>query len=315
MLLSPPTVGATGTASIPDQNVGEMRNQGFEAEISYRKLAGDFTYNIGANASFIRNEVTKLFDGNFLASRTYGRPNQEISRTFEGQPIATFYGWRADGLYQTAEEINSDPALANDPRRSNGQVQPGDVKFLDLNGDGMIDEQDREIIGNPHPAATFGLNSDLRYKGFDLNLFFLGVVGADIYNADRMQGIDPTYPFNMYAETINRWNGPNTSNSIPRMTRNRDNLNHRTSDLFIERGDFLRLKNLTLGYTLPRALTRKAGIERLRVYVSGQNVFTLTGYSGMDPELGYVDGNLQLNVDYAQYPQARTYTAGISLGF
>jgi hypothetical protein len=141
------------------------------------------------------------------------------------------------------------------------------------------------------------------------------VAGVDIYNADRMQGIDPTYPFNLYAETANRWTGPGTSNSIPRMSTRRDNLNYRTSDLFVENGSFFRLKNLTLGYTLPATLTNRFGVRNLRFYVTGQNVFTITDYSGMDPELGYVDGNLQLNVDYAQYPQARTWTFGVTAGF
>ena len=315
MLLAPPTVGTIGNASVPDQNVGEMRNQGLETQVEYRKLLGEFTYSISANASFISNEVTRLFDGNFLASRTYGRPNQEIARTFEGEPLATFFGWRTDGLYQSAEEVQSDPNVANDPRRDAGLIQPGDVRFVDINGDGIIDNEDREIIGSPHPDVTYGLNANLQWKGFDLTLFFLGAAGVDIYNADRMQGIDPTYPFNMYAETVNRWNGQGTSNEIPRMTNNRDNLNHRTSDLFIESGDFFRLKNLTLGYTLPQVVSQKFKVNNLRVYVTGQNVFTLTGYSGIDPELGYVDGNLQLNVDYAQYPQARTFIFGINLGF
>jgi len=315
MLLAPPTIGSIGTASVPDRNVGELRNQGLEIDLSYRKTFGDFSYSISGNASFIQNEVTKLFDGNFLASRRYGRPNQEIVRTFEGEPIATFYGWRTNGLYQTEADIEADPGIANDPRQADGLIQPGDVRFVDLNGDGLINEEDREVLGSPHPAVVYGFNADFGYKGFDLSLFFLGNAGVDIYNADRMQGIDPTYPFNMYAETVNRWNGPNTSNTIPRMTTNRNNLNHRTSDLFIESGDFFRLKNVTLGYTLPQSLTERAGVSRARLYVTGQNVFTITQYSGMDPELGYVDGNLQLNVDYAQYPQARTWTLGATITF
>ncbi len=315
MLLAPPIIGSIGNAQIPDQNVGSLRNQGLEIELSYQKSTGDFTYAFSGNASFISNEVTKLYDGNFLASQRYGRPNQEISRTYEGQPIATFYGWRTDGLYQTAEEIQNDPNIANDPRKAEGLILPGDVRFIDLNDDGLIDEEDREILGSPHPDMVYGLNADLTYKGFDLSLFFLGNAGISIYNADRMQGIDPTYPFNMYAETVNRWTGPNTSNTIPRMTTKRDNLNHRTSDLFIEKGDFFRLKNLVLGYTLPSSLMEKAGLTKARVFVTGQNVFTITGYSGLDPELGYTDGNLQINVDYAQYPQARTWTLGASITF
>lgn len=315
MLLAPPTVGTIGEASVPDQNVGEMLNRGLESQLTYRKLTGEFTYSISANASFIQNEITALFQGSSLQSQSYGRPNQEISRTFQGQPLATFFGWRTDGLYQNTGEIESDPNIANDPRRQAGQIQPGDVRFVDLNGDGLIDDEDREILGSPHPTATYGLNGSFRYKGFDLNLFFLGVAGVDIYNADRMQGIDPTYPFNMYAEVENRWNGDGSSNTIPRMTNRRDNLNHRTSDLFIESGDFVRLKNFTLGYTLPRTATQAIGINQVRLYLTGQNVFTLTNYSGLDPELGYTDGNLQLGVDYAQYPQARTFILGANLGF
>ncbi len=316
MLLSPPTVGTQGRADVPDQNVGEIRNQGAEIELSFQRVTGDFRYNISANVAFITNEVTNLNGENvFLASRRYGRPNQEIVRTLEGNPIGTYFGWRTDGLYQTVEEVNSDPNIANDPRRTNEQINPGDVRFVDLNDDGIIDDQDREILGDPFPDAEYGINAQFGYKGLDLTLFFLGQAGLELYNADRMQGLDPTYPFNMYSEVLGRWNGPNTSNTIPRMTNNRNNLNHRTSDLFIEDGDFFRLKNLTLGYTLPSTLTETVGMSRVRFYITGQNVFTITNYSGFDPEMGYVDGNLQRGVDYAQYPQARTWIFGATLGF
>ncbi|MFO7826575.1 MAG: TonB-dependent receptor [Cyclobacterium sp.] len=226
MLIAPPTIGSIGTAQIPNQNIGELRNQGLEMELLFRENKGKLFYSVSGNASFIRNEVTQLADGNFIGSRLYGRSSQELSRTYEGFPIASFYGWRADGIYQTTESIQNDPNVSNDPRRSEGLIQPGDVRFIDLNGDGLIDEQDREVIGNPHPKVVYGLNAELGYGNFDLSLFFLGNAGFDIYNADRMQGLDPTYPFNMYAETINRWNGQGSSNEIPRMTTKRDNLNH-----------------------------------------------------------------------------------------
>ena len=324
MLLAPPTVGTTGRTSIPDQNVGELRNQGLELEIAYRnKGTNGFTYSIGANAAFIDNEVTKLFEGSFLGSRNYGRPNEEIARTFVGSPIGTFYGWQTDGLYNSESEVNSDPNIANDPRKEAGQIQPGDVRFVDLNGDGVVDSEDRTILGDPFPDVTYGLNAQFGYQGFDLTLFFLGVAGVDIYNADRMQGLDASYPFNLYADAANRWTSSNTGTDIPRAAINRDNRNFRTSDLFIEDGSFLRLKNLTLGYTFPSSMTSKAGISTLRIYITGQNVFTATGYSGIDPELGYPESsddngsvnNLQANVDYAQYPQPRTWTFGLSVGF
>jgi hypothetical protein len=290
-----------------------MRNQGLEIELSYRKTVGEISYSIGANAAFIKNKVTKLYDGSFIEGPQYGRTGQVVSRTLEGNPVGTFYGWRTNGLYQNQEDIDTDPNIADDPRRS--VIRPGDVRFLDLNGDNMINSQDREIIGNPQPKITYGFNGSVMYKGFDLTLFFVGVGGVDIYNADRMQGIDPTYPFNMYAETVNRWHGEGTSNTIPRMSTDRNNENHRASDMFVESGAFLRLKNITLGYTLPQSMIGVVGLSKARIYVSGQNVFTITDYSGMDPERGIATSNTDVNVDYAQYPQARTFTIGASLTF
>ncbi|WP_149277667.1 SusC/RagA family TonB-linked outer membrane protein [Pareuzebyella sediminis] len=315
MLLAPASLASLGTATIPDQNIGAVRNNGLEFEVGYNNSFGDFNLNLSANASFINNEVLDLGDTGFLQSQFYGRPNQEISRTLEGSSIGTFYGWRTDGLYQNTTEIDNDPNIASDERRANGLIQPGDVRFVDLNGDGQIDSDDREIIGDPIPDVNYGLNVGLGYKNFDFNLFFLGEAGVDIYNADRMQGLDPTYPFNMYAEALDRWHGGGTSNSIPRMSTNRNNLNHRTSDLFVENGSFFRLKNLSLGYSLPNEVLNSIGIAKCRIYVTGQNVFTVTDYSGMDPEMGYIDGNLQKNVDYARYPQARTFTLGTTIKF
>jgi hypothetical protein len=307
MLLSPPTIGAQGNNPSPFLNVGQVRNKGLEIELNWQNQQSEFTYSIGANAAFINNEVVKLVEGSFLASRLYGRPNQEISRTYVGNPIGTFYGWRADGLFQTQAEIDS--------HADQSGAVPGDVKFIDINNDNVIDDKDREIIGSPHPKMTYGINANLNYKGFDATLFFLGVAGVEIYNADRMQGLDASYPFNLYSEITGRWTGPGTSNEIPRVSTLRTNLNHRTSDMFLESGDFLRLKNLTVGYTLPSEMTDKIGLTRLRFYVSGQNVFTITGYSGLDPELGLTQGNLQQNVDFAQYPQARTFLLGVNIGF
>jgi TonB-linked SusC/RagA family outer membrane protein len=315
MLLSPPTIGTVGTLSIPDQNVGVLKNSGFEMDLSYSNRSGEFSYRLGANAAFIKNKVIELYDGNFIGSRTYGRPNEEISRTYEGLPIGIFYGWRTDGLYQTTDDISKDPNIANDPRRTAGLIEPGDVRFLDINGDGLIDDRDRVNLGSPHPKMVYGFNADFNYKGFDLGLFFLGNAGVKIFNADRMQGLDPTYSFNMYEEVKDRWTGPGTSNTIPRMTTRRNNRNYRTSDMFIEKGDFLRLKNLSIGYTLNDKLTNRLGIGKTRFYITGQNVFTVTGYSGLDPELGYTDGNRQINVDYAQYPQSRTWIFGLNVTF
>lgn len=307
MLLSPPAIGTQGRNPSPYLNVGQIRNKGLEIELNWQDQKEDFSYSIGANATFISNEVVSLVKGSFLASRLYGRPAEELSRTYVGNPIATFYGWQADGLFQTQAEVDSH---AKQP----GAV-PGDVRFVDINNDKKIDDQDRGIIGNPHPKMTYGINSNFSYKGFDLTMFFMGVTGVDILNADRMQGLDASYPFNLYSEITGRWTGQGTSNTIPRVSTLRTNLNHRTSDLFIESGNFLRLKNLTIGYTLPSAVVESMSLSRLRLYLSGQNVFTITDYSGLDPELGLTQGNLQQNVDFAQFPQARTLLLGVNINF
>ncbi|PZR39609.1 MAG: SusC/RagA family TonB-linked outer membrane protein [Azospira oryzae] len=321
MLLKPPSVGTIGKATIPDQNVGQLRNKGLELELAYRKTIGELSFSLSGNATFIQNRVTQLLTpGSFLASQTYGRTDQEITRTYVGNPYGTFYGWVANGVYQNQGQIDSDPNIANDPRKA-GQIYPGDVRFVDQNNDGIIDDKDRTILGSPQPKITYGFNANLGYKGFDLTLFFLGVGGVDIYNADRMQGLNAAYPFNLYQEATQRWNGENTSNSLPRLSATDPNLNFRTSNLFVERGDFLRLKNVMLGYTLPKSLIESLRLSQARFYVSAQNLFTITKYSGMNPELGYADGNrsagqyTQVNVDYAQYPLSRTFTIGATVSF
>jgi TonB-linked SusC/RagA family outer membrane protein len=310
MLIPPPVVGTTGLVAIPDQNIGTMNNKGIEAEVNYQ--GGDkVKFSIGANASFIKNKVTQLNGpGTFIGSVVYGRSSQEISRTYQGQPIASFYGWKTNGLYQTQADVDNDPALKNDPRK--GNIKPGDVRFLDLDGNGLIDGNDRTNLGNPNPNVTAGLQGSVSYKGFDLSANFTGVFGVSLYNADRMQGIDPTYPFNLYAETLGRWTGPGTSNTIPRMSLDRANDNYRTSDLFVESGNYFSLRNVTIGYTLPSLWTQKAALSSVRIYASGQNMFFITNYKGYTPELGYTDGNRQRGVDVAQYPSVRTITFGIT---
>ncbi|GLU54233.1 TonB-dependent receptor [Dyadobacter frigoris] len=319
MLLAPPAVGTIGTATIPDQNIGQLRNKGLEFEASYRHSIGGLTLNISGNATLIQNKITKLATpGGFLATQLYGRGQQEIVRTYEGHPYGTFYGYKTNGIYQNQGEIDSDANIANDSRKTDGQIKPGDVKFLDLNKDGVVDDQDRTIIGSPQPKINYGFSAGANFKGFDLTLFFVGVGGSKIYNADRMQGLDASYSFNLYAEEQNRWHGEGTSNSIPRVSIDNGNRNYRPSDLFVEKGDFLRLKNLTLGYTVPKTVISKLKMSQARVYVTGQNIITFTKYSGLNPEIGYAAGGQkysQLNVDYAQYPLARTWTIGATLSF
>ena len=187
--------------------------------------------------------------------------------------------------------------------------------FRDINGDGIIDDKDRVYLGDPNPSMVAGINASLKYQNFDLNFSFAGAFGFELYNADRMAGLDATQVFNMYEESLNRWHGAGTSNSIPRLSRTNANQNYRSSDLWIEKGDYLALKNAAIGYTFPKPKIAGAVLPEIRLYVSCFNVFYITKYGGYTPELGYTDGNKQRGVDVAQYPSARTLTVGASFNF
>ncbi|WP_325529253.1 TonB-dependent receptor [Chitinophaga sp.] len=316
MLVPAPEMDLHGTSAIPDRNIGQLNNKGWEIELNYQGGNERFRYNIGANASFIKNTVTKLYEADsYISASLYGRQQQEISRTYEGQPLASFYGWKTNGIYQTQEEINNDPNIKNDPLKT--KIQPGDVRFVDTNGDGIVNDLDRVNLGNPNPKMVYGIQAGAAYKGFDLNLSFAGVAGVKLYNADRMQGMDGNAPFNMYAEALNRWHGQGTSNNVPRMTLANANQNNRTSDRFVESGDYFSLRNISLGYTIPAKVWGRSGISDVRVYAAAQNLFMLTRYTGLTPQLGYndVDGNKQRGVDVAAYPQARSFTFGATLNF
>ncbi len=321
MLIPYSEVETYGIAVIPNQNIGTLNNHGIEVDLTYRGTAGDFTYSIGANASFIKNKVTLLYgdEKNFIGSVVYGRQSLETSRTYEGQPISSFYGWKTNGLYQNQKDIDNDPGLANDGNKS--EIQPGDVRFLDQNGDGMINDEDRVYLGNPNPKAVYGINGSAGFKGFDLSFSFAGVSGVSLYNADRVAGLDGTGVFNWYADQLNRWHGEGTSNSVPRLTRRNRNNNYRSSDLWVEDGSYLALKNITIGYNFTRLRLLETAISSIRLYVSCYNAFYITNYSGFTPELGLTDTNnnvltnKQRGVDVAQYPTARSFTFGASINF
>jgi TonB-linked SusC/RagA family outer membrane protein len=303
-----------GNITLPDQNIGGMNNHGLEIELDYQNKVGQLKYSFGANGSFLSNKVTSLYgQSNYIASTPYGRENVDISRTYAGEPIASFYGFKTDGLYQTQAEINSDPNIRNDPNK--GKIKPGDVRFVDINGDGIVDDKDRVNLGNPNPKFVFGFHGSLTYKNFDFSFSFAGETGLKLYNADRLAGLDGTQVFNWYAEELNSWHGPGTSNSIPRLTNNNFNNNYRSSDLWVENGSYLSLKSVALGYTFVKKNIGDVKLPDIRVYVSSYNVLMITGYKGYTPELGYNGSNLQKGVDVAQYPSARNITIGASANF
>jgi TonB-linked SusC/RagA family outer membrane protein len=304
-----------GNVSVPDQNQGTLNNHGIEMDLTYQGTSGKLAYSLGITGAWLSNKVTHLYGSKdtYIGSVFYGRQSLETSRTYEGQPIASYYGFRTAGLYQEQGDIDKDPYIANDPNK--GNIKPGDVRFVDINGDGIVDDKDRVRLGDPNPRFTFGFHGSLSYKGFDLSWNFAGQLGSKLYNADRMTGLDGTQFFNMYAEAQNRWHGKGTSNTVPRLSKANLNLNNRSSDLWVESGNFVSLKNLTLGYTLPKLSIGDWQLPESRFYISSYNLLMITGYRGYTPELGYTDGNRQRGVDVAQYPSARNFTFGATFNF
>lgn len=304
MLYAAPIPLTAGTLP-PVQNIGSVDNQGLELSLSYRNKEGAFQYSIGGNIGLVSNEVVSLGEGGdpVFTGRVQSA-NANVARTEVGQPIASFYGYVTDGLFQTSEEVVQH-AFQHE------STAPGDIRFKDLNGDGMINTEDQTYIGNPTPDFTYGLTGDISFKGFDFSLFFQGTQGNEIYNATVRY--DFTY-VNRPVSVLNRWTGPGTSNTEPRVSLSDPNQNARVSDRFVEDGSYLRLKNIQLGYSLPASILDKLKLSKLRVYVSGQNLLTFTNYSGLDPEIGAFNA-LEIGIDRGFYPQARALLGGLQVTF
>lgn len=306
MLYAIPVLSTSGTGA-PVQNVASALNRGWELAVNFRSpYKSPVQYSLSGNATFIHNRVTNLGTGGEpINSGRIQSANSTVARTDVGHPLASFYGWVTDGIFQTEEEVK------NHAFQSEG-TSPGDIRFRDINEDGVIDIKDRTYIGNPIPKMSYGLTGNIAYKGFDLNMFWLGSYGNDIYNATVRY--DFTY-VNRPESTLNRWTGPGTSNTEPKVSLNDPNQNARVSDRFVEDGSFLRLKNIQLGYSIPTRWMSKVRVRELRIYAAAQNLFTFTRYSGMDPEIGIVGNALELGIDKGFYPQARVFMGGIELKF
>jgi hypothetical protein len=226
-----------------------------------------------------------------------------ISRAENGKPFPFFYGYKTDGIFQTQAEADEYNAKYGDT------AVAGDVRFVDVNGDGVIDDSDRTDIGKGMPDWTYGFNFTVEWKGIALSAMFQGTIGNDIYDATRrVDAVASNLPSWMLA----RWTGEGTSNRIPRYVRG-DSRNWKSSDLYVFDGDYMRLKNIMLSYTLPDKWTRKFGVESLKIYVSAENLLTFTKYQGYDPEIS--SGGTSLGIDYGVYPQPRTYSVGFNIQF
>ncbi len=297
----PITTGYSDT-EVPSINAGKVRNQGVELTLSTRNFTGAFEWNTDLNVSYNENKVIRMNDGiTLFVGDDINMTKVRVSA--EGKPVGAFYGYVTNGIFQNQQEVDSYATQVA------GGTAPGDIRFLDLDNNGVINADDRTFIGNPSPKWSFSMNNSFTYKDFDLQIFLQGVAGNDIYNANRIWQESMSVPQNQTVKVLDRWTGEGTSHSVPRAMYSDPNQNTRHSDHFIENGSYLRLKNLTLGYTLLRSLSQKAYLQTLRVYVSCQNLFTLTRYSGFDPEVG-VSG-----VDLSTYPVTRTVSFGVNVKF
>jgi len=275
-------------------NAGIVTNKGFELAISYKNDDHAFRYNVNANMATVSNMVNRLHPN--LPSITGA-----VTKTEAGHPLNAYYGYQMTGIYQTQNEIDAYLTGAPHP-----DVKPGDIKFKDLNGDGIINDNDRTYLGDPNPRLTYGLNLTASYKGFDFAVFFQGVQGVERFN-DLKRIIDyDTRPFNHTVATLNAWHGAGTSNTIPRSTFN-DNGSSKVSSIFIEDASYLRLKNIEIGYTLSSLFGKSnTGFKNVRLYISAQNLFTITKYTGLDPE------SVAL-IDQGTYPQSKAFLFGINI--
>jgi len=298
-------VGAIGN---PAANVADMKNTGVELELGYNNKFGEVDFSINGNASYVRNEVTNIGAGvSFINGAGFQASSYNITRTMVGQPYNSFYGFKNLGIFQNQSEIN---AYTN---AEGGLIQPnaspGDFKWADINNDGAIDGDDRTFIGDPTPTWAFGITLNVAWKGFDALVFGQGVAGNKIFQGLRRLDINNA---NYSSKALGRWTGAGSSDSYPRLSDNDPNNNFANpSNFYLEDGDFFRLKTLQLGYTIPSSLTQQIGLQKTRIYVMSENLFTLTKYSGFDPEIG---GGI-LSIDRGIYPQARSFMVGLNVTF
>lgn len=301
-IILPAYVGANGS---PTGNVASMTNKGFELELSWFKRISDLNLELKGNTSYLKNEITDLGTVEFRTGANFHNSTYEISRLMVGYPIGAFYGFEVLGVFQSLGEIqkykNPDGTLIQPNAR------PGDFKYADINKDGKIDAADRKIIGDPTPTWSFGFTVNASYKQFDLVIFGQGVAGNQIFNGLRRLDVPGA---NWTSDALNRWTGVGTSSTYPRLVLGDPNKNFANPSTFhLSNGSYVRIKTVQVGYTIPRELSRKAGIQRIRVYAGSNNLLTFTKYSGFDPEIG----GSSYGIDRGFYPQARSFMAGINV--
>ena len=307
LLVSAQTSGIIGVAapgsSVPVVNAGNVVNKGFEFTLGYREnVSEDFNFSVNYNLTTLDNEVT--FVGNstgIIEGGVFGVGLEPPSRMEAGFPIGYFYGYQTDGIFQTQAEVNAHATQAN--------AAPGDLRYVDTNGDGVIDLDDRTYIGDPIADVTMGLNMSFNYKQFDFNAYAFASIGNDIVRGyERNNPLTNRLPYN-----LDRWTGPGTSNTVPRVTTGATS-NILFSDFYVEDGSFLRLQSVQLGFSLGENTLEKLEFDKVRFYVSATNLFTLTKYRGFDPTTSN-GAPIGGGIDQGFYPLPKTFLFGLNVNF
>lgn len=293
----------------PIGNVGKMENSGVEFELGYKFRVSDAQFSIRGNASYLKNKLVNLGNDTGWAAYDSFQSVGTITRAMNGEPFPYFYGLKTDGIFQTQQEVDSyvgpDGKTPVQP-----DARPGYVRIVDINRDGVIDDNDRTKLGKGMPDWTFGVNLSASWRRFDLSMMWQGTAGNDVFDATRRIDINST---NLPSWMLGRWTGPGTSDKYPLFIVGDSSDNWKSSDLYVYDGSYLRLKNIELGYTLPDKIAHNVQISRLRLFVSAENLLTFTKYHGFDPEIS--SGGTSLGVDYGVYPQARVWRIGFNLEF
>lgn len=319
LILDIPLSPSLGFSQSTPANVAAMENRGFEFQATYAKRTGAFTYDIAANFSTVRNKVLSFGDkvkGPFFAGSNADFGGFDITRTVVGEAVQSFFGWQVDGIFQNQAEIDAlDAKDGNAATKYQDKAAPGDIRFRDINNDGVINADDRLNLGSFIPKFTYGANFSAGYKNFDFTAFFQGVQGNKVYNGTKVLTQGMLRLFGAGKDVLNAWTPQNTNTNVPRAVDGDPNNNSRTSDRFLEDGSYLRLKVLSVGYTIPANTLGKV-VRNARVYVTAQNLLTFTKYTGYDPEVGSrFNTALTSGIDYGQFPQARTFLIGVQVGF
>jgi TonB-linked SusC/RagA family outer membrane protein len=311
----PLPAAATGRAGVPYRNIGDMSNKGFEFSLGYHygyRQEKPFTLDLAANFSMYKNNVVALSPE--VTQVNYGAfRSMETSILQKGQPFGSFYGYQVAGIYQSAEDVANSPSYE--------KARPGGLKYADLNNNGEIDPGDRTIIGNPHPDFVYSFNINAAYKNFDLLLYFYGSQGNDIYEATRYFTDFGVFRGQKSTRLLDAWSETNTGSNIPSLANPNDEpsaFEYATSSYYVQDGSFLKLKNFQIGYNLPtqKLFGENTTFSRFRLYLGVTNLFTITKYEGLDPEVSATPSDYPaLGVDFGVYPQARQYTFGLNLGF